>query len=348
MQAQLIPVLEIGSSLLGEWRALSQRAAEPNPWFEPHIVVPLAEIRKDVVLLAVKGAGRLRACLPLVPARQTRFRIPLPMWLTPHPLGTPLVEPDEAEDALRCALAYVSGARGPRVVKVQEVPPDGPVTMALTRAAATGWRCTAVSPRGSWPILRRRLRDTYLEESLSRKQRLNLGRMRRRLEEKLGGELTLTDRSEEAAAVERFLELEASGWKGRLGTALACLDGWSDYFRKVCRGFASEGRLRILCLESGATTVAMKVMTCAGEGLFEFRVAYDERFARQSPGVLLEVEAVRRFHHGPHAWVISHTNHSTTPLVRVWPDRCEMTSILLESPGAGRQVVSRLLSRLRP
>jgi CelD/BcsL family acetyltransferase involved in cellulose biosynthesis len=345
MQAQLLPASAIDSSVLGEWLALSSRAAEPNPWFEPHVVMPLAAIRNDIALLVVRGRERFHACVPLVPATHTWLKIPLAMWLTPHPMGTPLVEPEGSEDALRCAFTYLSRARGPRFIKLQEIRAEGPVTSAVTRALATGWRHTAVS-QGVWPMVRRRPGDTYVEEAIGRKQRLNLGRMRRRLEEQLGGELTLTDRAGDAAAVDRFLQLEASGWKGRQGTAMACLPGWPDYFHKVCSGFASEGRLRVLCLEAGATTVAMKVMTRAGEGLFEIRIAYDERFSRFSPGVLLELAALRHFHEGRASWAISNTNSSTTPLGRIWPDSWEMISILAECPGAGRQAVAGLVSRL--
>lgn len=269
------------------------------------------------------------------------------MWMTPHPMGTPLVDAEEADSALLCAFTYVAKARGPRFLMLQEMGAKGPVMTTVTRAMATGWRYTTVPPRGTWPALLRRPQHTYLEESLPPKQRRNLRRSRRLLEEQLGCELRLVDHAGEAAAVERFLQLEASGWKGRRGTALACDPLWADYFRKVCRGFASEGRLRLLCLESGATTVAMKVMTRAGEGLFELRVAYDERFSRFSPGVLLEVDAISDFHDGRDSWAMSNTNHSTSPLFRVWPDRCAMTSILAERPGAGKHAVATLLSRLR-
>ncbi|HMH52776.1 MAG TPA: GNAT family N-acetyltransferase [Candidatus Acidoferrum sp.] len=346
MRAQLIPLSEVDASTVGEWRALSARATEPNPWFEPHVVLALADIRQDMALLTVRGRDRIRLCLPLIPATQRWRRVPLPMWMTPHPLGTPLVDTDDTESVLRCAFTSLAQARGPRFLKLQEVAAEGAVTTAITAALGTGWRSTTAPPRGIWPVMRRRPQCTYLEESVSRKQRHNLRRMRRRLEEQLDDELTLTSCATDEATVDRFIRLEASGWKGREGTALACQPGWADYFHKVCRGFDGEGRLHIVSLGSKSTMVAMKVMVTAGQGLFELRVAYDETFARLSPGTLLEVEAIEHFHRGPHAWVISNTNHGTSPLLKVWPDRCAMISILAECPGAAKQAVSVLLSRL--
>ena len=346
MQAQLIAVADVDASLLMEWRALAARSADPNPWFEPHVLLPLADIRRDIVLLMVRGHGGIRLCLPLIPANRRWRGVRLAMWMTPHPAGTPLVDPEGTESVLRCAFDYLARSRGPRFLTTQEVPAEGATTAAIVVALAKGWRSTTAPPRGAWPVLRRRPRCTYLEESLSRKQRHNLRRIRRRLEEELDGELMLTECVVDDATVDRFIRLEASGWKGRQGTALACQPGWAEYFRKVCRGFAGEGRLRILQLGSNTTTVAMKVMAAAGAGLFELRVAYDESFARYSPGTLLEVEAIQHFHRGRDAWVISNTNHATSPLLRVWPDRCAMTSILAECPGAATQALSAVLARL--
>ena len=346
MQAQLIPLSEIDTSLLEAWRALSARASEPNPWFEPNVLLALADIRRDIALLTVQAADGLRLCLPLIPATQRWRRVPLPMLMTPHPLGTPLVDPVDTESVLRCAFTSLARGRGPRFLKLQELPAEGPVTTAITAALGTGWRSHEVTPRGEWPLMRRRPQRTYLEEGVSRKQRHNLRRIRRRLEEQLGDELRLTDGPTDEVMVDRFIRLEASGWKGRQGTALARQPGWTEYFHKVCRGFDGEGRLHIVSLGSRSTTVAMKVMVTAGEGLFELRVAYDETYARLSPGTLLEVESIEHFHRGPHAWVISNTNHVTSPLLKVWPDTCPMTSILAECPGAAKQAIPALLSRL--
>ena len=142
--------------------------------------------------------------------------------------------------------------------------------------------------------------------------------------------------------VEQYLALERSGWKGRRGTALACDPPMARYFRQACTSFAAEGRLHVYGLTAGGTTVAMKVMVTAGEGLFELRVAYDEAFARYSPGTLLEVEAVEAFHAGNWSWAVSNTNHPSSPLFRVWPDRVKTADIRADTPGPVRRFLQAI------
>ena len=71
-------------------------------------------------------------------------------------------------------------------------------------------------------MLERRPEDDYLS-GMKTKRRRELDRQRRRLGEELGGEgpAETVDRSEDPDAVADFLRLEAGGWKGREGTAMA-------------------------------------------------------------------------------------------------------------------------------
>src|SRR5690349_6578108 len=127
MQAQLIAVSEAGPDLLARWQALSARSVEANPWFEPHIVLSLATIRSDLVLLVVRAESRLLACIVLATASRSWHGLKVPMWQTPHPMGTPLVDPDGGESALELAFQCVSKSRGPRFLRLQEIAADGPV-----------------------------------------------------------------------------------------------------------------------------------------------------------------------------------------------------------------------------
>jgi CelD/BcsL family acetyltransferase involved in cellulose biosynthesis len=105
-------------------------------------------------------------------------------------------------------------------------------------------------------------------------------------------------------AVEQFLVLEAEGWKGRARTALSCRPGHDQFFREMSRGFAAQGRLMFLSLEAGPRVLAQDTALVAGEGLFGFKRAYDEAFARWSPGSLLDLDVLAWFHeHQTLAWL---------------------------------------------
>ena len=124
--------------------------------------------------------------------------------------------------------------------------------------------------------------------------------MGRALARELGAELEVVDETASAGAVEAFLELERSGWKGQHQTALASDNDHAAFFTSICAALSEQGRLELLCLRAGDRRVAMKCNIYAGEGGFCFKIAYDEQLARFSPGVQLERENVRVFAENRH------------------------------------------------
>ena len=175
--------------------------------------------------------------------------------------------------------------------------------------------------------------------------RRELRRLRRGLERLIGAPLTTRDASGDPGACLRFLDLERAGWKGRAGTAFASSSAHAEFFRAICERFAASGRLELLTLEAGDRTVAMKCNLLAGEGAFCFKIAFDEDFARFSPGVQLELDNVERFHEGSAAWMDSCAAPDHPMINQLWPDRRRIQTVMLPSRGAvGR--VSRCGARM--
>ncbi|WP_205574721.1 GNAT family N-acetyltransferase [Indioceanicola profundi] len=141
--------------------------------------------------------------------------------------------------------------------------------------------------------------ETYLSTNVSKEGRAALRRKHRNLA-KLGPvEIIERGQADDMAAVaDLFLRLEASGWKGKAGTAMASVPGQSETFRKLLTGGGEKGRVSVTELRVGGRPVAMLVTFLAAPGSFAFKIAYDQNHpaARQSPGVLLVMEAVRQMH----------------------------------------------------
>src|SRR5205085_10968765 len=76
----------------------------------------------------------------------------------------------------------------------------------------------------------------------------------------------LEDGAELEAWLSDFLRLEASGWKGRQGTALNCLAAERDFFLDMARAAFARRRLMLLALRCNGTPVAMQCNLRAGEG----------------------------------------------------------------------------------
>jgi CelD/BcsL family acetyltransferase involved in cellulose biosynthesis len=320
------------------WRDLASRAAEPNPFFEPEFVEAAVTYLEPagVSLLVVREGDDWIGCLPVRPARLGGIL----SWRHPYCfLGTPLVDRDRAEPALAALLEHACRAQRSGMLMLDQVA-DGPV-LAAARDAAAGLDVDVVFETAhERAALRRRDEPTYTEGMRAHRRR-ELQRMTRRLEEELEAPLEVEDRAGQPGSVEKFLQIEASGWKGEAGTALGSARGHAAFFSEVCKGFAASGRLQLLALAAGGRTVAMKCNLAAGDELFCFKIGHDSDLRRYSPGVQLEKANVDVFHDQREERLMDSCADPANEMInRLWPDRRGVTSLVLTRRGA-RSLVSR-------
>jgi CelD/BcsL family acetyltransferase involved in cellulose biosynthesis len=126
------------------------------------------------------------------------------------------------------------------------------------------------------------------------KMRQGLRRGRRKLEKH--GAVSVEMRKGPSAGEDflaEFLTLEASGWKGRMGTAI--LNNPSDValFTTLVRNLASQDRLEWHGIRIEGRLVAGQLGIRCGEALILHKYAYDEEFADCSPGHLLTEEVIK-------------------------------------------------------
>ena len=332
MQVELHPLDRLGTADVQRWRRLAGVAAEPNPFYEPAFVYPAARNltdRRTQLLIARDEDNEWAACMPVV--KRIRFRkIPGPVlmnWVHTHCyLGTPLVARGREEEALGTIVNHALHRRGVGYLVLEQLGEGGPVGNALANIL----RDPIEYERGERAALHRRDDGDYL--TLPSKRARELRRQRRQLEEL--GDLQTRDRARDAAAVEQFLALEASGWKGRAGTALANA-GHRAFFGEMARTFAADDRLQLLSLELDGTPIAMKCNVLAGDGIFCFKIAHDESFARYSPGIQLERENADIFHTTPGAsWEDSCAWVHNQMINRLWRDRRQISTLLIPSDHA--------------
>jgi CelD/BcsL family acetyltransferase involved in cellulose biosynthesis len=253
-------------------------------------------------LLIAEQDGELLFLMP-VSAGSGRQRVPVPRlqtWMHDYCfLSTPLLSGGGDPDSVWAAVLDHLRRIWPASLLVMPLhPTEGPVAAALRGAERRAGPAVRWGPAACRGFLRRRPEPTYAREQISGKQLANLARRRRQVGRTLGTAVATVDRSASDldGAVEQFLELEAKGWKGRGGTALSCRPGHDRFFREVARGFADQDRLLFLSLEAGSTVLAQNTALVAGEGLFGFKRAYDEDYARWSPGALLDLDVIGWFH----------------------------------------------------
>jgi CelD/BcsL family acetyltransferase involved in cellulose biosynthesis len=159
--------------------------------------------------------------------------------------------------------------------------------------------------RGSYRVVRRvaqatpklALPDTWDEllGSVSRKLR-SQWRAGRRALDRDGGLVLRTTRGEADLDhdLDVFLKLEASGWKGRAGTALLSDPRAEALYRTFAVAAAREGWLRLSILESSGVPVAAVYGCVFGDRAFRLKSAFNEEYADRSPGLVLVGEELRR------------------------------------------------------
>ena len=139
-----------------------------------------------------------------------------------------------------------------------------------------------------------------------------------------------------------FLALERSGWKGAVGSALGSSDGSEHFFRDAVAGARAAGRLEMLRLDVGERPIAMLVNFLSPPGAFSFKIAFDEAYARFSPGVLIEIENLAVLGRGDIAWMDSCAVEDHPMINSLWGER--RTIVRVTTPF--RRVRSRALFAL--
>jgi CelD/BcsL family acetyltransferase involved in cellulose biosynthesis len=277
------------------WRALAERALEPNVFYEPAFALPAATVFGPNVGagLVWSPTGQLMGLFPARIERRYGVATALTGWTHPYgPLGTPLVDRDEPESVIAAWLDYAAGT--PELPGLMLLPliPDGAFAGALAAVLARRNAQSHAFGRHRRAMLAPATqRAKYLEQAVGAKKRKELRRQRHRLAD--NGDVTLSVTTEPSAAmvaVRDFLALEARGWKGRAGTAANPHDDIRQLVERAVAGLAAEGKARVDRLSVGEWTIAAAVTLRSGAAAWTWKIAYNESFARSSPGVQLMMD----------------------------------------------------------
>lgn len=308
--------------------ALAAEAIEPNVFHEPWLLLPaLQRFRPADVRAALiwREDDSLAALLPFQWHPRSGLRPAfLSLWRHPYCfLGTPLVHHVQPEATLAALLDSVEQGRAPaHCMQLDGITAEGAFSRALMAALRTRSRW-----RQHRDLRQRALLDLCAQRQtapdLSARHLKDLRRKRRKLEQT--GKLAirrLADDEDLTPWLDEFLRLEASGWKGRVGTALDNSPADAAFFRRIAESAHQQRRLHLLALTLEGRAIAMQCDFFAGNGGFAFKVAYDETFAAASPGLQLELEAMPRLAATPTlAWIDSCATPDHRLMNRLWRGR---------------------------
>lgn len=238
--------------------------------------------------------GELVGVLPLLRERRRLAHVPA------HILRSLSDDHSQRWDALiadaevaRALMDRLLQDRGWDALELRDVA-DGPSGAGLLADAARAAGCIV----GDWPAQRSPVLELPSDPAalrLDAKFRANLRRRARRLAEDIGP-LSLervTDPAALDAALDEAVRLEAAGWKGAAGTAIAGDPVLVARYRALAHAFAARGALALMFLRAGDRRVAFHFAIEEEGTYYLFKVGSDPRLARYGLGHLL-VDAVTR------------------------------------------------------
>lgn len=301
---------EIVEQLAADWRRLCDESTDSEIFYRPEWMLAYLNAfapKAQVTVISAWDSNRLRGVLPLVRQRT---------WISGLP-ATSITVPANVH-CFRVGLACCSGVEGKQVLRslwqaMKELPGWSVFDASNVMEANGVDQLVALARADGFPVARKRTSQTlYLpiaapaaktstgKEKHKDKEkdqppwmagtrpkfRSHLRRSRRQLEEQ--GTLELKHFSAaDSGALERFYDLEGSGWKGEEGTAIKCDPRTRQFYDAVAQAAAGAGYLSLDFLELNGKPIA-------GHFGFNFRgryllskAGYNEDYRRYGPGQLL-------------------------------------------------------------
>jgi Acetyltransferase (GNAT) domain len=339
------------------WEELGAAAIEPNVFYEPWMLMP--------ALRAYGGAGRLLFALvqtpdparPLGPPLLCGFfplelrdyydgisrKLPLKtlcLWRKPEMiyLCAPLLRAGYGREALAAFFDWLgANSHNCSLMEFGFVTGEGPFHHLLVDYLNEHLKFTYVSEAFTRALFRPAAdAEDYIRSALGRFRRKEIRRLEKRLAETGRLEYTALEPGDDVDAwVEEFLEFEANSWKGQGGRALVCSETDRKYFAEIAREAFRRGKLMMLALRFNGRPIAYKVNFLSGDGSFAFKIAFDEEYARYSPGVLLELENIRLLHErtqiNPIRWMDSCANPDRFMINHLWTDRRAIQTMVIST-----------------
>jgi CelD/BcsL family acetyltransferase involved in cellulose biosynthesis len=328
---------------LARWRDLVGQALEPNVFLEPAFAVAAAALpaARGIGALLVHAGPRLVGFLP---GRTEGIRAGRPVptfvaWTHPYaPLSTALVDREMADDVIETFFAGLARLpQRPRLVLLPLIPEEGAVARRLVDLLYRhGQAMRRLDPHRRAALVLQAGVDPVAAISTGRLKELR--RQHRRLVETGAIEhKVVTDADAIGAAVETYLALEAMGWKGRAGSAAGLEAATSAFLLEAVVGLARGNKARVELLMREGAAIAAAIVLFSGSRAWFWKIAYDEAFARYSPGVQLALALTQSLGSDPRITFVDSCAVAGHPLVdALWGERLALADWLVALPGAGR------------
>lgn len=279
-----------------EWRTLcDQNGRYAEPFFQPEWFLSFArafEKGHPLHLVTTRQNGLLAGILPLVSCRSFFSRIPartLRSLSGIHSCRFDLVHreksPVEPASAMWKTLRDYTGWD---VIEALDVPSDGSFMHILAHARNDGFLTSTWPTRKSpYLLLPQNTSDPFQNCPTQFKSYRSRLKSKLRKLEQCGAVTFRSYTTDYQDALTQFFALESSGWKGARGSSIALNLALIRFYSLIAEECARRGTLCMYSLLLDSKPIAMHLGLLMSDSYFAPKVAYDERFAKFSPGQLL-------------------------------------------------------------
>ncbi len=297
METAFSGIAELSLEDRAAWRELASQCSEGAPFVDEAWLSAWSDAfgPREPVLLCSRQDGRLVGLAALQTLQESwagrKLTIAQSLTNTESCRFGFLASPgrEDIQEALFRAL--IEAGRWD-VIRLDHLPEGSTTLLAgLKAAAALGWRpAVGETFRSPWRPLSPP--PVPWDHGLTRKFKSNLRNRERRLQA-LGTVSfeVVTAHGDQRRAVEVFYELEASGWKGERGTAIASRPNARALYDRLIERASCEMWIPLLSL-SGRPAAAQLVRV-QGRTMFMLKTAYHPDFHLYAPGQLLTARLIR-------------------------------------------------------
>jgi len=284
-----------------EWNDLSNDAVEDQPFFRPAWIrayFRAFEPQAKVLLVTARVDGRLVMVLPLVEELSTFSKVPVRRLRAPVNYCCSRFDAvrrsgPEGESAIDATWEYLRNLSGWDLLLFRDALEGSTVSRIANCAEREGFRIHRVADRPT-PFIPVPADPVVMAKMPpNSKLRSQLKQIRLRL--KNHGSLRFSRSAvADPAALDRFYQLEVSGWKGRSPDGLTVLNcGVQSFYNEVASGAARDGYFSLYSLELNDVLIAAHYSFTHRDRCYSPKVAYNEDYKQFGPGHLIVAEILK-------------------------------------------------------
>jgi len=203
---------------------------------------------------------------------------------------TPSFRPLGVDGRALTAVCSAALAAGGGVLVLPMLRRDHPLVNGRQR----GWR-SLFTPHTTSPVIDTIGTFAQWRDETRPRWRTPIERLARKMRRDHEAQVRLVAAPEDlVGTIDAGLALEAAGWKGRGGTAIASAPATAAFYRGLAGAFAARDELRVSSITLDDELVAFALCLLHGNRLWQLKIAFDERHRKLAPGLVLHLEAVER------------------------------------------------------